>query len=102
MRRCLWCGEADGITRDHVVSRVTLRLALGQEEYARFCARVRKINIQDTCGRCNNFKGDRSSDLRNDGREELLRQHLIDFGLDPDDILEHPESVFPPLDEESI
>lgn len=96
MRKCLWCEETDGITRDHVVSRVTLRLALGQEEYARFCAKVRKINIQDLCGKDNNFKGDRSSELRDDDRAWMLEEYLREFGLDPDEILEPPENVFPP------
>lgn len=99
-RRCLWCGDTENITRDHVVSRVTLRLALGQEEYQRFCAKVRKINIQDLCGLDNNAKGDKSSDLRDDLRADLLREYLVEFGLDPDDILEDPDRVFPPRGEE--
>lgn len=100
MRKCLWCGATDGITRDHVVSRMTLKLALGRDEYARFCSLVRKINIQDTCGPCNNYKGDRSADLRQDERAVMLRMYLMDFGLDPNDILEPPADVFPPKDNE--
>lgn len=81
MRRCLRCGAVDGITRDHVVPRVQLRLALGQDAYARFCAQVRKINIQDLCGPCNNDKGDRTADYRNDERHEILVAALEQFGI---------------------
>ena len=98
MRKCLWCGANDNITRDHVVSRMTLRLALGQEDYARFCALVRKINIQDTCGPCNNYKGDRSAELRKDDRAWMLEEYLREFGLDPGDILEPAEDVVPPTE----
>jgi 5-methylcytosine-specific restriction endonuclease McrA len=82
MRKCLRCGAVEGITRDHVVPRVQLRLALGQDEYARFCAKVRKVNIQDLCGPCNNEKGDRTGEFRTDERAELLIGYLKEFGLD--------------------
>lgn len=81
MRKCLRCGELEGITRDHVVPRVQLRLALGQDEYARFCAKVRKINIQDLCGPCNNAKGDRTAEYRTDERAAMLVEYLKEFDL---------------------
>jgi 5-methylcytosine-specific restriction endonuclease McrA len=94
MRKCLRCGTQENITKDHVVSRVALRLALGSEDYSRFCAKVRKLNVQDACGPCNNEKGDRSIDLRTDSRPERLREALIDFGLDPEEIFSSYEEVF--------
>jgi 5-methylcytosine-specific restriction endonuclease McrA len=83
-RACLRCGATDRpITRDHVVPRVALRMAFAgmPGEYARFCALVRKVNIQALCSFCNNLKGDRACDYRDDERRELLVKYLVDFGL---------------------
>lgn len=80
-RRCVWCGDKDNLTRDHVVSRLHLRLLLGNE-YARFCADVRKINLQPMCGFCNNEKSDKSIDLRPAERQIDLRNKLREYGID--------------------
>jgi len=80
-RRCVWCGDKDNLTRDHVVSRLHLRLLL-QEQYARFCADVRKINLQPMCGFCNNEKSDKSVDLRPVERQIDLRNKLREYGID--------------------
>lgn len=81
-RRCLWCGTQDDLTRDHVVSRLQLRLALGREEYQKFCATVRKLNIMTLCSTCNNDKSDRSCDLRDAETHIRLRQALREYGID--------------------
>jgi 5-methylcytosine-specific restriction endonuclease McrA len=91
MRRCLRCGTTEGqITRDHVVPRIVLRMAFAEMpgEYARFCATVRKINIQPLCNFCNNLKGDRACDYREDERRDKLVQALIEFGLEKSVVFE--------------
>jgi hypothetical protein len=94
MRRCLRCKSTDSITRDHVVPRVQLKLALGKEQYEKFCSQVRKLNIMDLCGPCNNEKGDKAIDLRDEDTQLLLRIALMEYGLDPEDIFLPYEQVF--------
>lgn len=100
MRRCLRCGAVDNLTRDHVASRVQLRLALGQDEYARFCSKVRKLNIQRLCTQCNNDKGDKSCDLRSKEIRDRLLEAIDEFGIadkidwsDPEDTFSRPQFV---------
>lgn len=94
MNRCLWCGSPDNLTRDHVVARVQLRLALGQDEYARFCARVRKLNVQRICATCNNDKGDRNCDLRDEETRFRLIMALSEFDILDKIDWSSPESIF--------
>jgi 5-methylcytosine-specific restriction endonuclease McrA len=94
VRRCLWCGSPDQLTRDHVVARVQLKLALGQDRYHRYCATTRKLNIMTLCTTCNNDKGDRNCDLRDADTQQRLIQTLRDYGID--DVIEwsEPEHIF--------
>lgn len=80
MRTCLSCGD-EGVTKDHVVPRLVLRIILGREDYADFCSTVRKINIQPLCGKCNNAKATRVIDFRPKEQHEELLFYLEEFGI---------------------
>lgn len=92
-RRCVNCGTKDNLTRDHVVSRLHLRLLLGPR-YAAFCADVRKVNLQPMCGFCNNEKSDRSLDMRPAVRQIDLRNKLREYGIDHLVEWSRPSDVF--------
>lgn len=82
MKRCLKCGTTKNITRDHVCSRVLLKRHLTRDNYQRFSAEARDVNIQPLCRNCNNEKGGDAIDYRGiDDRVALLL--LLDrWGLD--------------------
>lgn len=80
MRTCLRCG-AEGVTKDHVVPRLVLRIMLGREDYADFCSEVRKVNIQPLCGPCNNWKATRVIDFRPPEQHEQLCHYLAKYGI---------------------
>lgn len=92
-KTCLVCGS-DDVTRDHVVSRLALRMSLSQEDYKKFCETARSANIQSLCKKHNNIKGNMSCDLRKDFRSDMLKKYLVEFGLDPKEILQDPKEVF--------
>ena len=91
MRRCLVCGTDEGITRDHVVPRVVLRMVLGREEYFDFCQTVRKANIQPLCGPCNGYKSSRVVDLRGYSGHSRLLDFLEDYDIIDSVVFEEPK-----------
>lgn len=91
MKRCLVCKETEGVTRDHVVPRLVLRMVLERETYAHFCSKVRKGNIQPLCGFCNNYKATRVVDLRDDETQAHLLNHLFDYGIYDAIVFEDPD-----------
>lgn len=81
MRVCLSCGIQEGLTKDHVVPRLVLRILLGREDYADFCSEVRKVNVQPLCGRCNNQKATRIIDFRTQEEHEQLCFYLEKYEI---------------------
>lgn len=79
---CLRCGSTEDITRDHVISRVSLRDKLPWKDYQRWGTIARKVNIQKLCRDCNNLKGHRNIDYRTDERHGQLMDLLEEWGLD--------------------
>lgn len=82
MKRCLRCGTGENITRDHVCSRVLLKCHLTRDQYARFSAEARDINIQPLCRQCNNAKGGDAVDYRGIDERVTLLLLLDRWGLD--------------------
>lgn len=82
MKRCLKCGTSKNITRDHVVSRVLLKRNLDRDQYARFSAAARDINIQPLCRECNNEKGGAAIDYRTTEERVSLLLLLDKWNLD--------------------
>lgn len=62
-----------------------------RESYAHFCSKVRKTNIQNMCGFCNNYKATRVVDLRDHEIHHILVQHLKDYGIYDDIVFEDPD-----------
>lgn len=79
---CLRCGVDENITRDHVVPKSVLRLLLDLDEYQRFSAQARYVNIQPLCSGCNNLKGWKAIDYRPRDEHELLLVLLEEWELD--------------------
>lgn len=78
-RRCLACGAAENLTKDHVVARFILRTTLTREQYEDF-SRIagKKWNSQKLCGECNSRKGYGVVDYRGPETANYLMELLRD------------------------
>lgn len=79
---CLRCEANEDLTRDHVISRVYLRDQLEFDDYQRWGTAARKVNIQKLCRSCNNAKGHRNIDYREDDRSLELLELCDEWGID--------------------
>lgn len=83
-RRCLRCGSDSNITRDHVVSRMLLKQAMGGslDKYQAWSTEARDKNIQPLCRDCNGEKGGEAVDYRTMEEHITLLNLLDKYGLD--------------------